>query len=453
LENIGLTEQPPSRIKEISINKGHFLKDSFTNLRNLLLGKAAKRGYLSTIDQAIISLANFAASIFIARVAIQTEFGIFSVGLDAVHLVRAVQEGVIITPLNTFGAPMEKEEFKKYASSSVLFQLALAILSAIAAAALGYILIITGNDKAGPAIFALWFLFSTWQLQEYFRRLLYTRGRVGAAIINTIITNVIRLAYMVWVNLHGGITGIEGLNAVAWGSLAGAILGVWQGREYWTKELGKPYETWLRDWKFGRWMLGGTIANWMTLEFYPIMAAGIVNFAAAGAYNAIQNLVAPIHLLLRATDTFLMPHSAKEYARTGHKGARRSMNLAYIFTGIPIVLMLVFVSIFAKPLLHLLYGDTYINVAAGVPLMALFYFLWFLYWPLQVAFKSSHSSRPIFIANIAAVVSMFTLGVWAIYKWNLYGTIAGQALNSLIVCIVLWTFWRKLRRSRASETK
>lgn len=438
---------PPSSLRDKGIGL-------YTKLKNLLLGASAQRGYLSTIDQGIISLANFAASIFLARVAAITEFGIFSVGLDAVHLVRAVQEGLIITPLNTYGAPMEHDEFKRYVSTSGLFQLILVALSAIAAAALGYVLTITGNNKAGPAIFSLWFLFSTWQLQEFVRRVLYTRGRVGSAILNTIITNVVRLAYMVWINARGQLNGIEGLNAVAWGSLVGVVLGIWQGRTYWTRHLLDPLQTWLRDWKFGRWMLGGTIASWMTLEFYPIfaLASGMVTFAAAGAYNAIQNLVAPIHLLLRATDTFLMPHSAKEYARNGQKGTRRSMNLAYIFTGIPIAGMLILVSVFAKPLLHLLYGDTYTGFAAGVPLMAIFYFLWFLYWPLQVAFKSSHSSRPIFIANMAAVVSMFTVGLWAIYRWNLYGIIGGQALNSLIVCVILWVVWRKVgRKPKASE--
>ena len=423
----------------------------YYRLKTILLGASAQKGYLAAIDQGVISVANFAASIFLMRVAIPTEFGIFSVGLDAVHLVRAFQEGLIITPLNTYGAPMEHDDFKRYVSTSALFQLILAALSAVAAATLGYILTITGNDKAGPAIFSLWFLFSTWQLQEFVRRVLYTRGKVGPAIVNTIITNVVRLAYMIWINTRGQLDGIEGLNAVAWGSLVGAIIGVWQCRAYWTRHLLDPIQTWLRDWKFGRWMVGGTVANWMTLEFYPILAAGMVNFAAAGAYNAIQNLVAPIHLLLRATDTFLMPHSAKEYARNGQKGTRRSMTLAYIFTGIPIVGMLILVSVFARPLLHLMAGDTYVGFAAGVPLMAVFYFLWFLYWPLQVAFKASHLSRPIFIANVAAVASMFTVGLWAIYKWNLYGTIGGQALNSLIVCIVLWIAWRRLGRKGNEE--
>jgi hypothetical protein len=38
-------------------------------------------------------------------------------------------------------------------------------------------LTVTGNDTAGPALFAL-VAFLWWQLQEYIRRILYTRGEV-----------------------------------------------------------------------------------------------------------------------------------------------------------------------------------------------------------------------------------------------------------------------------------
>jgi len=49
------------------------------------------------------------------------------------------------------------------------------------------------------------------------------------------------------------------------------------------------------------------VANWLSVEFYPVLTAGMISFAAAGAYRALQNLVAPIHLLLRAIDTFFTP--------------------------------------------------------------------------------------------------------------------------------------------------
>jgi O-antigen/teichoic acid export membrane protein len=280
----------------------------------------------------------------------------------------------------------------------------------------------------------------------------YTRGELRKAIVNTTLTSVVRIAALVWLVGNTRMTGISGLNAIALGALAGTLLGLWQGRKYWTRHLPPARELLVRDLRFGRWVSGGTVANWVTLELYPVLAAWITSFATAGAYRAIQNLVAPVHMLLRATDTFLVPRTAKQFVEDGHQSVHRSMNLTYLFIGIPIVGLLVLVSVFAAPLLQLLYGDTYVAYAKGVPIMALFYFLWYLYWPLQVSFKAVRQTRPIFVANLLAMASMLTIGVALIYRYGLYGTLAGQALNALIVAVVLWLAWWAMARSRAGAS-
>ncbi|MDD2695692.1 MAG: hypothetical protein PHD58_07200, partial [Anaerolineales bacterium] len=96
--------------------------------------------------------------------------------------------------------------------------------------------------------------------------------------------------------------------------------------------------------------------------------------------------------------------------------------------------------------LRLLYGETYVSYSAGVVLMALFYLLWFAYWPLQTALKAVRHSQPIFIANLAAIITMFTVGIWAIQRWGVYGTILGQALNALVVSLILWGAWAVMKR-------
>jgi O-antigen/teichoic acid export membrane protein len=102
---------------------------------------------------------------------------------------------------------------------------------------------------------------------------------------------------------------------------------------------------------------------------------------------------------------------------------------------------------FPEQLLGLIYGDTYLAYSNGVVLMALFYALMFAYWPLQSIFKAAQLSRPIFIANVLAIISMFTIGIWAILRWGVYGTIVGQVVNALVINIVLWGFWISMRRS------
>jgi hypothetical protein len=62
-----------------------------------------------------------------------------------------------------------------------------------------------------------------------------------------------------------------------------------------------------------------------------------------------------------------------------------------------------------------------------------------------------HSSRPIFVANLAAIIAMFTVGIWFIRQWGVYGTMAGQALNALIVATIHFLAWRAIRQDALSQ--
>lgn len=412
----------------------------------LLSGQGAREGYLAAVDQGVISLANFLATLILARLVTPTELGVYGVGFTTLRLVRAVQEGFTIQPLNALGAALEARTFARYATATSLIQGALGLASAGAAALVGWVLFRQGNDTAGPAVFALWSPFLFWQWQEYVRRLLYARGDVTGALLNSALANLIRLGLMVWWAFDGRLNGIAGLQAIALGSLVALLPGLWQTRPYWTREFMDLRQVWQQNWRFGRWVLGGALANWVSVEFYPILTAGMISFAAAGAYRALQNLVAPIHLLLRAVDNFLTPRAARSYATGGQPALNRAVRLTYIFAGAPVLVILGAAVIWRFELLELLYGETYVSYGNGMVLMALFYGLWFAYWPLQTAFKALQISRPIFIANLGAIAAMFSLGILAIYYWGVYGTIAGQALNALVVGGILAVAWLRIQR-------
>lgn len=417
-----------------------------TSLFSLLAGQGARQGYLAALDQGVISASNFLATIILARNVTPTELGVYGVGFIALRLVRSLQEGLVVQPMNVYGAGMDEASFRRYATSATIVQVSLACASSLAAALAGWLLTALGNDTAGPALFSLWFAFLWWQLQEHIRRMLYTRGMVFSAVVNTIFANAFRLFLMLWWAPHGKLTGILGLDAIGWGSLAALLPGLWATRSYWVRDFLNLKQTWLHNWGIGRWLLGSSLANWVAVEFYPILTAGMISFAAAGAYRALQNLVAPIHMLLRATDTFLTPRAARLYEQNGQAALRRNLRLIYLVSAIPILGVLTIAILFPTPLLRLLYGETYLAYSGSMILMAIFYALLYAYYPLQTAFKAAHLSRPIFVANLAAIAAMFTIGVWAIHRWGVAGTIAGQALNALIVSFILWGTWIKILR-------
>ena len=409
----------------------------------LFSGGGAREGYLAATDQAIISLSNFLATIILARNTSPTELGVYGVGFILLSLGRALQEGIVVQPLNVFGAVLDTATFKRYASSSAVLQLLLAGSLASAAALGGWMLTALGNDTAGPALFALWAAFLTWQLQEFCRRLLYTRRQILIAVLLSALSNAARLGILIWWAKQGTLSGTAGITAIAWGALIALLPGFWFSRSYWTRELYSLPYVWKNNWSFGRWVTGAALAGWISVEFYPVLTAGMVSFAAAGAYRAVQNLVAPIHMLLRAIDTFLTPRAARLYGQGGRSAIRRELRLIYLAAGIPTIGILAIAVAFRDQLLHLLYGDTYLAYSQGVVLMAVFYALLFAYGPLQSVFKAMRQSRPIFIANLAAMVAMFTIGILAIQRWGVYGTMGGQIVNALLVNLILWGSWAR----------
>ena len=420
-------------------------RGTLINLTNLFTGQSARAGYIAGADQAIISVANFLATIILARNITPTELGVYGVGFVTLRLIRAVQEGLVVQPLNVFGAAMDENDFRSYASSNLLIQLGLAVCAALTVAIGGIVLTNLGNDTAGPALYALWFVFLTWQVQEFLRRVFYTRGMVPYALVNDIIANLTRLALLLWWSGQGALSGAAGLNAIAWGSFVAIIPGMWQTRGIWTRKYDNLRSTLRRNWHFGRWLTGSAIANWVAIEFYPILTAGLVNFAAAGAYRALQNLVAPIHTILRAADTFFTPRAARLYRQLGDAALTRYLKLIYLVLGVPIALLLGIAIVFAEPLLNLLYGEVYLEYSNGILWMVIFYALLYAYMPLQSIFKATERSQPIFYANLAAIAAMFTVGTWAVTRFNVYGTLTGQALNALIISLMLWGYWLRKR--------
>ena len=424
------------------------LNIGFKKSLSLLTTRLANNGKYAAIDQGVISLSNFGASILLARLVTPTELGAYVLGFLALYFIRAIQNGIIIQPLNTYGAGKKQDAFNAYFSAAAVHQVILSILSAIGAALLGWILTRSGNDTLGPTIFVLWFSFFTWQLQEFFRRGFYTRGEVHKAVWISLTSNIVRLGIIVLMSRRGQISGLTGLNAIGWGAFVAMLVGAWLSRRNFSKQLLNPMDTWRENWRFGRWILGASLADWVVVDLYPILMAGMISFAATGVYQTLQNLVAPIHVLLRAIDTFLTPIMAKAFDASGINKIRRMLRWVFLIAGIPILGLLVLVMFFTPQLLYLLKGETYLPYADGIYLMAVFYLFLFINRPLQMAFRAVRQGKQVFFANILAMTSMLIFGTWFIRRWGLYGAIGGQTLNAIIIGLFLILAWYRFTHSR-----
>ena len=106
----------------------------------MIIGGTARKGFFSAVDQAIISLANFLASVYLARQLEPTEFGVYSVGFLLLYLARAIHQGLVIQPVSALGAVMDHNGYRRYASSSALMMILLAVLMSGGTALVGWAL-------------------------------------------------------------------------------------------------------------------------------------------------------------------------------------------------------------------------------------------------------------------------------------------------------------------------
>ena len=74
-----------------SRSAGTQVKTILGSLFALFAGQGARQGYLAAIDQSVISLSNFAATIILARNVDPTQLGVYGVGFVTLRLVRAFQ--------------------------------------------------------------------------------------------------------------------------------------------------------------------------------------------------------------------------------------------------------------------------------------------------------------------------------------------------------------------------
>ncbi len=98
------------------------IKRTLLSTWKIFKGQGAREGYLAAVDQGIISLSNFLATLLLARNVSPTELGVYGVGFTSLRLLRAFQEGLTIQPLNAYGAGLSDQEFKQYASNTTLLQ-------------------------------------------------------------------------------------------------------------------------------------------------------------------------------------------------------------------------------------------------------------------------------------------------------------------------------------------
>jgi O-antigen/teichoic acid export membrane protein len=384
------------------------------------LARLLSRSVWSLGDQALVSLTSFMMMVLLARVLSPDDFGAFVLIYGALLLFNALQSGLFTQPHNVLGSVLVGAEYARYTSTTLLTQLAFSLLLALLAVAGFVVSTVFGWSPSlllltmAPAIVA-------WQIQEYLRRVYYTEDRVRDAFLNDLISyggQIIGIG-LIW--KAGELTGPIAIYILAVTSAAAAWVALWQLRDRLIPAFDRDV---VRDnWRFGKWLFGASLVQSGRIQLHLVLIGAIINVTAAGLYRAVQNLVAPTHIMMNAIRSIAMPRAAAIYARDGMPAMRHYLVRMSLLGLAPIVMYLIAVSLAAEPLIHRLYAGQYDGYAWLVWLFCLVYFFAYGGQVLTIFLSAMRVTKAVLFAEIITLVTGVGIGLPVIWLFGIGGAL------------------------------
>lgn len=405
-------------------------------------GALARRGFWGIADQALISATTFVTMVLLGRHLDPAAFGSFTLVYAVLLFANNLQLALITQPHNVIGATQTGEAYTRYTTATGVGQLAFTAVTVALTAVVALVAHLSASEAA-PLLGSFVPAIAAWQLREFPRRVLYTEGRLGDAFANDLLGYGAQGPGMLLLGQFGHLSGETALILLASTSGVAALWGLWLIKPAvgWPVELGQ-----LRDnWRYGKWLLGAMLASSSYYLLFPVLVAALVSVAELGAFRAVQTIMGPTHVLLKAMESSLTPRAAREHAEGGVPALGAFILRAAALTAPLMAVYCLLVALFAGPILRVSYGDQYSEFGWLLAALALTYGFVYLAVPVTIALQAAGMSAPLFRANLWSTLSASTLGTAAIAGLGLPGAALVSCLREVVLNAVLWRRYARLR--------
>lgn len=424
-------------------------------IKATLLGSTARKGYISLVDQALVSGVNFLTALILARYMTSSDYGVFVLAFGVYLLANNVQMALITTPMTVLSAPLDEKQLRGYLSSLGLIQIA---FGGIITAGLLILVVVLYFLSFGPVVLSTFLGMAlavfAFQGQAFFRRVLFARIRPEGAFLNDMVSYGLQLTGMITLYKWGILSGRNAFIVIGLTSGMAIIVGLWHCRKYFSLHfsLGSVLH---ENFNYGKWMLLGFLSQWVSSQSYLFIVAAFLSTAATGVFDACLKILAVTNILLLGMDNFVVPVAAKKLETEGVGKMKSIMNSVYIAGGVIMAICCAIAAIFAENLLKLFYAQQYAGHGKLVMLFALLYFIAFFNRPPAMGLKALKKPHKIFHGNlIAAVITVVTV-IPLVKYYGIYGACIGMILTQAVWLIAFSYFYRceiKKRQHTLSET-
>jgi O-antigen/teichoic acid export membrane protein len=364
------------------------------------------------VDQALVSLCNFAMGILLARALGLEGYGQYALIYAVVQYLATFSGALIHAPMLTL-APQISDPLllRRLLRGAFGIQLLLAVAASLLAVVVVVVLsVIDEFDFMASALLPMACVAVAYPCQDWMRRFHIARQRGVGALRADVIAyggGVVLMALLAYEHLLSVNTALWSLALMMGLSFLVEMISQ-RLLANWTS-MKAAYQAGRRD---ARSNLIGWQLMWVANQGILFIGAGLLGPEAVGAIRVTQNLMGPLNSLYQVLDNVLPVRAASEYVRSGVDGLLLQLKRTFWGGAALLAPLLVLIAVFAETLLVYLYGGGYGVHAKLVYWQCAFFFLQYVIRYFQIYHRTiSHAEEVAWAAVLCMGTSLFAAGL------------------------------------------
>ena len=405
--------------------------------------------YVSTalIDQALVSGTSFVTAILLARFLGAEEFGRYVLAWFAVYLAQNVHAVLIRAPFMTLSVDWKKHD--KPAAEGAIFtqQVFLAVFTAVVTfTALKLSGLIVPSWRLDTLALPTACLAAAIQGPDLFRVYNFVRNygwrSVTIDALRCFLQLALLLALFTYTSDIGSVASAIWVMVLA--NLVPLSLCLW-----WTApahfDSAVLTKTTKRHWRFSRWLLASTFAQWGRESLASVAVGHFLGLAEVGILRAAQQLVFAINVPLQALGNVIPVYASRAWSNDGIQGLKQFMtSFAFRFM-LPMATLLLIIGLIGEALIAGVYGGSFAGYGYIVTLYAVVMAIYLVKDALVIAIRAMQKTDVEFYANILAAI----VGALVVYPLVMaFGMVGALLSEGIFIVGIILVGWHLLRSSQ-----
>ena len=413
--------------------------DSFIHLHTLMISKKKqlKGSVITILDQAIVSITNFATALILARFLGIHEFGIYSLFFIAIILLSTVHYSIFTAPMMTLTQGIDNTTRRQeYLSSVKTAQTLFAALIALTY----YVAIKVFSESNFLALlhsnlipFTL--CMAIIPLQEWYRRYLFANSLTLSAFYLDIVKSTVQLSLLVYYTLTGGLHINIALYILATASAITYLASSIQNRlEFRLKDILSTIQS---HWHHSQHLLPSYLLEWVRLQGFLVFGGVLLGAEAVGAIRAAQNIVGPLNIIYQAADNILPVEGAKRLAKEGKKSMIQYFKDMEIKGILLLAVPCFFVSLLSEEIISFLYGQEFGEYSTLVIWQAISLLLAYSMKVGSSLLRTINATKPILSSSVTSTVALVILMMPLSTLFSIDGIMLAKIAAEMISIILM----------------